>query len=61
MLGLHADEASAGRVFDAGVDAVPYLAGAAESWSGVLEPITFTRLEVLDQQGTWLGGDPLAW
>jgi hypothetical protein len=39
-LGLHAEVASAVRVFDAGVDAVPYFAGAAESWSGVLEPIS---------------------
>ena len=38
-LGLHADRSSAHSVFDAGGDAVPYFAGAVESWSAVLEPI----------------------
>ena len=28
---------------------------------GTADRTSFTRLEVLDQRGTWLGGDPLAW
>jgi len=38
-LGLHADERSARALFDAGVDAVPCLARADETWAAVLEPI----------------------
>lgn len=38
--GLHDTMESADAVFDAGLDAVPFFSGAAETWSAVLQPFS---------------------